>query len=103
VIFYGIEYIHVVRDKNQAADVLSKIGSSQAQILQGVFIQDIVKPSVRCDLVEMENSEALLFHNVQNATLTTSSTDWCAPFITYLKDGTGLQDKTENECLIRRS
>ena len=25
--FYGIEYIHVVRDKNQAADALSKIGS----------------------------------------------------------------------------
>ena len=31
--FYGIEYIHIVWDKNQAADALSKIGSSQAQIL----------------------------------------------------------------------
>ena len=30
--FYGIEYIHVVRDKNQAVDALSKIGSSWAQI-----------------------------------------------------------------------
>jgi len=28
--FYGIEYIHVVRDKNQAADALSKMGSSRA-------------------------------------------------------------------------
>jgi len=28
--FYGIEYIHIVRDKNQAADALSKIGSSRA-------------------------------------------------------------------------
>jgi hypothetical protein len=26
--FYGIEYTHVVRDKNQAADELSKLGSS---------------------------------------------------------------------------
>ena len=26
--FYDIEYTHVVRDKNQAADVLSKLGSS---------------------------------------------------------------------------
>ena len=26
--FYGIEYTHVVRDKNQAADALSKLGSS---------------------------------------------------------------------------
>jgi ribonuclease HI len=28
--FYGIEYTHVVQDKNQAADELSKLGSSQA-------------------------------------------------------------------------
>jgi ribonuclease HI len=26
--FYGIEYTHVVQDKNQAADELSKLGSS---------------------------------------------------------------------------
>ena len=39
--FYDIEYIHVVRDRNQAADALSKIGSSRAQIPQGVFVQDI--------------------------------------------------------------
>jgi len=28
--FYGIEYIHVVWDRNQAIDALSKIGSSRA-------------------------------------------------------------------------
>ena len=28
--FYGIEYIHVVRDKNQTAYALSKLGSSRA-------------------------------------------------------------------------
>jgi len=37
--FYGIEYIHVVRDKNQAADA------------QGVFVQDIDTPSIGADLV----------------------------------------------------
>ena len=35
---YGIEYIHVVRDKNQVADALSKIGLSRTQIPQGVFV-----------------------------------------------------------------
>jgi hypothetical protein len=45
--FYGIEYTHVVRDKNQAADELSKLGSSQAQVPHGVFVQDLVKPSVK--------------------------------------------------------
>jgi ribonuclease HI len=36
--FYGIEYTHVVRDKNQAVDELSKLGSSQAQVPHGVFV-----------------------------------------------------------------
>ena len=58
--FYGIEYIHIVRDKNQAIDALSKIGSSRAQIPQGVFIQDIDKPSIRNDLVDKLNNKALL-------------------------------------------
>jgi len=44
--FYGIEYIHVVLDKNQAADALSKLGSSQAQIPHSVFVQDLVKPAL---------------------------------------------------------
>jgi hypothetical protein len=31
----------VVWDKNQAADALSKLGSSRAQVLHGVFVQDL--------------------------------------------------------------
>jgi len=50
--FYGIEYIHVVRDKNQAADALSMLGSYRAQIPRGVFVQDIHEPSVGIDPVE---------------------------------------------------
>ena len=102
-IFYGIEYIHMVQDKNQGADVLSKIGSSRAQIPQGVFVQDLIMPSIGGDLVEKENSKALFVHNIQNAPLTTSSANWHTPFIKYLTDGTSLQDKTENERLIQRS
>jgi hypothetical protein len=45
--FYGIKYTHVVRDKNQAADELSKLGSSRAQVPHGVFVQDLVKPSIK--------------------------------------------------------
>jgi len=95
-----MEYIHVVRDKNQAADALSKIGSSRAQILQGVFVQDIHTPSVKTDLVDKPPNETLL---VGNDTPTTSGNDWRAPFVKYLSDGSGFQDKTENECLIRRA
>ena len=99
--FYGIEYIHVVRDKNQAADVLSKLGSSWAQIVHDIFVQDLIKPSIGDDLVEKENSEALFIHTVQGAPPITNSTDWRTPFIKYLTDGTVLQDKTKNEHLIR--
>ena len=44
--FYGIEYIHVVRDKNQAADALSKLASSRAKIPHGIFVQDLLMPSI---------------------------------------------------------
>jgi len=98
--FYGIEYIHVVRDRNQAADAVSKIGSSWAHITQGVFVQDIHTPSVGTDLVDMSPNETML---VVDATPTTSGHDWRTPFIKYLSDGSGFQDKMENERLIRRS
>ena len=46
---YGIEYHHVVRDQNQLADHLSKLGSSHAVIPLGVFIQDLLAPSIKED------------------------------------------------------
>jgi len=96
--FYGIEYIHMAWDRNQVADALSKIGSSRAQIPQGVFVQDIHTPSVGTDLVEKSPNETML---VDDATLITSSHDWRTPFIKYLSVGSRFQDKTENERLIR--
>ena len=47
--FYGIEYHHVVRDQNQLADHLSKLGSSRAAIPPGVFVQDLLAPSIKED------------------------------------------------------
>jgi len=87
----------MVRDKNQAADALSKIASSRAQIPQGVLVQDINTPSVRTDLAEKSHNEML---HVGNIASTTNGNDWRAPFIKYLSDDLGFQDKTENERLI---
>ena len=47
--FYGIEYHHVVRDQNQLTDHLSKLGSSRAVIPPGVFVQDLLAPSIKED------------------------------------------------------
>ena len=46
---YGIEYHHMVRDQNQLANHLSKLGSSCAAISSGVFIQDLLVPSIKED------------------------------------------------------
>ncbi|MBS2634125.1 hypothetical protein KFY46_25670, partial [Salmonella enterica subsp. enterica serovar 1,4,[5],12:i:-] len=44
--FLGIEFHHVERDYNVAADVLSKLGSSRAEVPSGVFVNELSKPSI---------------------------------------------------------
>jgi hypothetical protein len=44
--FYGLEFHHVVRDNNVAADVLSKLGSTRAQVPAGVFVHELHAPSI---------------------------------------------------------
>jgi ribonuclease HI len=39
--FEGIEFQHIPRNNNVAADVLSKLGSHRALVLVGVFVQDL--------------------------------------------------------------
>ena len=56
--FYGIEYHHVVRDQNQVADQLSKLGSTRAKVLAGVFIQDLLTPSIKQEQEVQESSPA---------------------------------------------
>jgi len=55
---------------------------------------------VGTDLVEKQPNEAML---IDDTTPATSNRDWRIPFIRYISDGSGFQDKIENERLIRRS
>jgi ribonuclease HI len=43
--FYGLEFHHVVRDNNVAADVLSKLGSTHAQVPADVCRMDLPGPT----------------------------------------------------------
>jgi ribonuclease HI len=116
--FYNIEYSHMVRDKNQAADALSKSGSSRAQVSHGVFVQDLLKPSNKQEgdpVVEKPPDEPLLAMVPSPTTMALSPTttgpsqtltkiaDWRVPFIKYLTDGIGYSNRNENEHLIHRS
>jgi hypothetical protein len=44
--FYGLEFHHVIRDNNVAADVLSKLGFTHAQVPAGVFLHELHTPSI---------------------------------------------------------
>jgi hypothetical protein len=44
--FHGPEFHHVVRDNNVAADILSKLGSTRAQVPVGVFVHELHAPSI---------------------------------------------------------
>jgi hypothetical protein len=54
--FEGLKFHHVERDRNTAADVLSKLGSSRTQVPPGVFVQEISHPSISLDQVEECNT-----------------------------------------------
>ena len=47
--FYGLEFHHVPRDDNVAADVLSKLGSKRSIIPPGVFVQALNSPMVKME------------------------------------------------------
>jgi ribonuclease HI len=42
----GLEFHHIVRDNNVAADVLSKLGSTRAQVPARVFVHELHTPSI---------------------------------------------------------
>jgi hypothetical protein len=45
--FSGLEVHHVVREYNVGADILSKLGSTRAQVPAGVFVQELKQPSIK--------------------------------------------------------
>jgi hypothetical protein len=45
--FSGLEVDHVIREHNIGVDILSKLGSTHAQVPAGVFIQELKQPSIK--------------------------------------------------------
>jgi hypothetical protein len=79
---YGLEFHHVVRDNNVAADVLSKLGSTCAQVLVGVFIHELHTPSIpepaptTTDPTPAEPGQGVMMIDV----------DWRQPFIDHIHE-----------------
>jgi ribonuclease HI len=96
--FYGLEFHHVVRE-NVAADVLSKLGSTCAQVPAGVFIHELHAPSIpepappTTDPVHPPAGQEVMMIDV----------DWRQPFIDYLSEKKVPSDKNLAGQLIRRA
>jgi hypothetical protein len=90
----GLEFHHVERDRNAAADVLSKLGSSRTQVPHGVFIQEVPHPSISSDRAE----ECNVLSQPES-----DSDDWRKPIIRYIKNEEELDDKNAAERIARQS
>jgi hypothetical protein len=103
--FMGIEFQLVPRNNNVAADVLSKLGSQQALVPAGVFVQDLRKHSIK--LLDPDNLE-LPPHDQNSAhprdvLMSEKEDDWRKIFIDFIHDQLVPDDKAERECITRRT
>jgi hypothetical protein len=90
--FEGLEFHHVERDRNTAADALSKLGSSRTQVPPGVFVQEVLHPSISLYRVEECNILSQL-----------EPDDWREPIIRYIKNEEEPDDKNAAERVARQS
>jgi hypothetical protein len=94
--FYGLEFHHVVRDNNVAADVLSKLGSTHTQVPTGVSIHELHAPSIP----EPAPPTTDPAHPPAGQKDMMIDVDWRQPFIDYLSEQKVPSDKNLAEQLI---
>jgi ribonuclease HI len=99
--FKGLEFHHVSRDNNVAANVLSKLGSKHAMVPTSVFVQDLCKPSIRL-LSELETSHSDI-PGSRDVLMAEAQNDWRLDFIAYIVEKRVPEDKVEHEKIVRRS
>src|SRR5687767_12983756 len=89
--FSSLEFHHVVHNNNVAADVLSKLESTRAQILAGVFIHELHKPSITEPAPSITTDRGPTTPNWEVMMI---DVDWRIPFIDYIKEQKLPSDKT---------
>jgi ribonuclease HI len=94
--FYGLEFHHIVRDNNVAADVLSKLCSTRAQVPAGVFVHELHAPSIP-EPVTMTTDPA---PSQAGQEVMMIDVDWRQPFIDYICEQKVLTNKNLAEQII---
>jgi hypothetical protein len=97
--FYCLEFHHVVRDNNVAADVLSYLGSTRAQVPAGVFVHELHAPSI--PEPAPPTTDQAPSHAGQEVMMI--FVDWRQPFIDYIREQKVPIEKNLAEQIIRRA
>ena len=117
--FEGLEFHHVARDNNQAADVLARIGAKSDAIPPNIFLERLFKPSVLWEEESGNNNpEAAAPPNTEQSDIIGGSADeitpsahvimaviapWTEPFLAYLTKQELPEDQNKARCIVRRS
>jgi hypothetical protein len=96
--FEGLEFHHVSRDNNVAANILSKLGSKRALVLVGVFVQDLRKPSIR--LLSDPATSPSDVPGSRDILMAEAEDDWLLDFIAYIVEKRVPEDKVEREKIV---
>ena len=107
----GLEYGHILRDRNETVDELAKLRSSRGAIPPGVFLHRLDQPSTKKEIArllggaELEATDSLQPSSAQSAPseVMVISSDWRTPFVNYLQTGVLPKDKDEHNRLRRRA
>jgi hypothetical protein len=97
--FYGLEFHPIVRDNNIAVDVLSKLGSTRAQVPAGVFVHELHAPSIP----EPAPTTTYPAPSQVGQEVMMIDVDWRQPFIDYIRKQKVPTDKNLAEQIIRRA
>jgi hypothetical protein len=92
--FKGLEFHHVERVRNVAADASSELGSSRAQVPPRIFVQEVSRPSILSDQTEECNTLSQP---------ESDPNDWREPIIRYIENEEEPDDKAAVEHIAKQS
>jgi hypothetical protein len=96
--FLGYEVKYVPRKQNEAADLLSNLGSGRKRILPRVFLEHIRTPSMKGADIDNPDRVDSFVHMV-----TKVHPAWTKPFMEYLEHRTLPDDEVERRQIVRRA
>jgi ribonuclease HI len=108
--FDGLEYLHILREKNEVADELATLGSSRAMVPTWVFLQELYESSISKALAKATKAAESSQETpppcesiIETPEIMEIHFDWRTPFMTFLSTGGLPEDMVDRKRLHRRA